>query len=128
MSHYTVDRSEKEAVMKILVLGFCKFFLEGGANLAPADTQYFSKINLPATDRALMRGLQLSIAENEDWEADKDKDEDGDKDVGDSSETIHRQPRWPPNVEISGNCLRSVRIDNASRVNLQHDPYCLRKR
>ena len=78
-----VDDSEKELVMKNLVLSFCKFSHEGGANLAPADTQYFSMVRLPAADQALMRGAKLSEAdENEDMEMTSKSDRD------DGGETI----------------------------------------
>jgi hypothetical protein len=44
-----VKDNEKELVMQKLVLGLCKFLHEGGANLAPADTQYYPIIGLPRT-------------------------------------------------------------------------------
>ncbi|KAH7028427.1 hypothetical protein B0J12DRAFT_789803 [Macrophomina phaseolina] len=124
-----LENSHKELVIKDLILGFCKFLYKGGANLVPADIQHYSKTGLPDADRALMRGTRLSAAgENED----EDEDEDEDMEMrskcerNDGDKTIHGQPRWPPNVEIRGNCWRPVRMDDAGRVDLQHDPYCLR--
>jgi hypothetical protein len=74
---------EKKLVMTELLLGFCKFFHEDGANLTPADTQHYSHIGLPATDRALMRGAKLSMAdENEKEDQDEDYD-DQDEDCDD---------------------------------------------
>jgi hypothetical protein len=129
---------EKKLVMTELLLGFCKFFHEDGANLTPADTQHYSHIGLPATDRALMRGAKLSMAdENEKEDQDEDYDDQDedcddqdedyeDQDEDDGGDTIHGQARWPPNVEIRGNCSQPVSMDEAGRVDLQHDAYCLR--
>lgn len=102
----TVKDNDKELVMKNLVLGFCKFFYEDGVNLVPADTQYYSKTGIPDADRAILRGARF-------YKADKSEDEDEDKDMGiiskrerdDNDKTIYGEPRWPPNMEISGNCL-----------------------
>jgi hypothetical protein len=122
-----VTDCDKELVMKDLLLGYCKFFHEGGANLAPADIQYFSKVGLPAADRALMRGAQLSVADESENGHDEHTETGAKRELDDSGETIHGQPRWPPLEEIGGICSRPVSMDDAGRVDLRHDPYCLRK-
>lgn len=118
--------------MKDFLLGFGKFFHEGGANLAPADSQYYSNTGLPAADRALMRGAQLCVAdENKEMEMNEDEDEDITTackyESDDDDEMIHGKPRRPSNIDAGGICRRPVRMDDAGRVDLQHDPYCLRK-
>ena len=40
---------------------------------------------------------------------------------------IHGKPRWPPFLEIGGNCPCTIKMDADDRVDLDHDPYCLRK-
>ncbi|KAH6640369.1 hypothetical protein F5144DRAFT_91566 [Chaetomium tenue] len=122
-----LDDRDKELVVKDLLLSHCKFFHEGGASLAPADIQYFSKTGLPAADRALMRGARLSIADESENDEDNLTETEVESELYDSCETIHGQPRWPPNEEISGRCSLPVSMDDAGLVDLRHDPYCLRK-
>ena len=116
---------QKELVIKDLLLGFGKFFHEGGADLVPADLQYFSRTGLPKADRALLKGAPLCIPDDTE-DVDEDAETKSNHKRKDGNKTIHGQPRWPPNTEISGNCSRRVRMDDAGRVDLQHDPYCLR--
>lgn len=110
--------------MKDLLVNFCKFFHQDGANLVPADSQYYSKMGLPTADRSLMQGAQL-LAADEDEEMELEMAYKGKRD--DHDETIHGEHRWPPNLEIGGNCTRPVSMDRTGRVDLQHDPYCLRR-
>ena len=51
---WTSGGQRKRTLIENLIRGFCKFFHEGGANLVPADTQYYSKTGLPDADRALL--------------------------------------------------------------------------
>ncbi|KAH8743330.1 hypothetical protein F5883DRAFT_593327, partial [Diaporthe sp. PMI_573] len=114
------DDSEKGLLMEHLLLSYCKFYHEHGANLAPADSRYFSETGLPSADWALMRGSQLFVADddaNEELQMPQPER---------SDETIHGEPCWPPS-SITGICSSPVTVDNAGRVNLQHDPYCLRR-
>ncbi|KAI0193476.1 hypothetical protein F4808DRAFT_442248 [Astrocystis sublimbata] len=122
MSRTLVGDGDKELVMKHLILGSCKLIHEHGANLVPADMEYYSKTGMPDADRALLRGAKLSMAE-ESIHGEKGTDTTSEPERDNNGRIIHGKPRWPPNVAI---CRRPLEVDENGRVDLQHDPYCLR--
>ena len=115
-----MENNQKNLLVKSLLLGFCRFLYVGGGNLAPADLHGYSTIGLPATDRAVLRGTPLRVADEDTVLRGKSK-------PAYAPTMIHGKPRWPPNLEIGGNCPCSIEMDADGRVNLEHDPYCLRK-
>ncbi|KAF2785804.1 hypothetical protein K505DRAFT_380674 [Melanomma pulvis-pyrius CBS 109.77] len=115
-----LQNSQKELLMKSLLLDFSRFLYVGGRNLAPADLHGYSTIGLPATDRAVLRGTPLR-------QADEDSAPRGKSKPAFAPTTIHGKARWPPNLDIGGACSCSINMDAHGRVDLEHDPYCLRK-
>jgi hypothetical protein len=117
----TVEKDQRKAVVKNLLESFCNFFHEGGAILKPADYEYYSQFGIPDADRALLRGAQLSVA---DEKKDEDEDENMDKtsrcEDDDGDINIHGQRCWPPNVEIVGTCSPGWRsIQSAALIELK---------
>lgn len=88
--------------------------------MAPADLHDYSKIGMPATDRAVLRGAKLR-------EADQDMAPHRKSRLEHAPMMIHGKPRWPPNLDIGGICSCSIKMDADGRVDLEHDTYCLRK-
>lgn len=115
-----MENSQKELLMKSLLLGFSRFLYVGGVNLKPADLHGYSTIGLPATDRAVLRGARLR-------EADWDTAQRENNKPRFSPTLIHGKPRWPPNLDAGGICECSIKMDADGRVDLEHDPYCLRR-
>jgi hypothetical protein len=74
-----------------------------------------------------MRGARLSVADESKNDEDNLTETEVESELYHSYETIHGQPRWPPNEEIGGRCSLPVSMDDAGLVDLRHDPYCLRK-
>ncbi|KAK6197702.1 hypothetical protein LQW54_010664 [Pestalotiopsis sp. IQ-011] len=115
-----VSNNQKDLLMKSLLLGFCRFLYVGGRNLTPADLHSYSTIGMPATDRAVLRGTRLRQADEDMAPCGESKPEYG-------PTMIHGKARWPPNLEVGGNCSCSIQMNADGRVDLEHDPYCLRK-
>ncbi|KAI4599607.1 hypothetical protein KJ359_001744 [Pestalotiopsis sp. 9143b] len=115
-----VKNNEKDILVKSLLLGFCRFLYVGGRNLAPADLHGYSRIGMPATDRAVLQGTRLHETDGDTAPRGKNKPEYAPK-------VIHGKARWPPNLNVLGNCSCSIEMDTDHRVDLEHDPYCLRK-
>ncbi len=115
-------RARKSASLKILLLDYCRFLYSGGSNPRPADLYDYRRTGrLPATDRAVLRGAPLCVA-------DEDDDKLPSKAKPKYSKTkIHGQLRWEPCLDISGACYCSIEMDANGRVDLEHDAYCLRK-
>jgi hypothetical protein len=115
-----VENNQKKLLVQSLLLGYCRFLYKGGRNLAPADLHDYSTIGLPITDRAVLRGAQLRAADDDTVPYGKSK-------PVHAPTMIHGKPRWPPNLEITGQCSCLIGIGADGRVDLEHDPYCLRK-
>ncbi|KAK0612658.1 hypothetical protein B0T17DRAFT_544226 [Bombardia bombarda] len=112
--------SQKALLIKSLLLGFSRFLYVGGRNLAPADLLGYYTLGLPATDRAVLRGTPLR-------QADEDTAPRGTSEPAFTPTMIHGKARWPPNLYIGGACPCSIKMDADGRVDLEHDPYCLRR-
>ncbi|EJT79743.1 hypothetical protein GGTG_04827 [Gaeumannomyces tritici R3-111a-1] len=116
-----LEEGEKEGLMKSLLLGYSRL-LYSGCDPRPADLYDYRRTGrLPATDRAVLRGALLCVA-------DEDDDNLPSKAKPKYPKTkIHGQDRWEPCRDISGACSCSIEMDADGRVDLGHDAYCLRK-
>ncbi|KAI9148223.1 hypothetical protein HJFPF1_12050 [Paramyrothecium foliicola] len=127
-----LDDQQKELVMKQLLRNFGRFFCQGGANLAPVDMEYYSKVGLPDTERSLMRGAQLSTGSQIEIEhGDGDKVDDTGRPTKHKSEgedgTMHGHSCWPRPPPTTASGSRPVLMDDSGRVDLRHDAHDLRK-
>ncbi|ETS84459.1 hypothetical protein PFICI_02484 [Pestalotiopsis fici W106-1] len=118
--------------MQNLLLGFRQFSRDGGRNPAPADIQSLSEISYPVADKALIFGARLIMKDSDEENSDE---EDNDEELrpkstiqrGHDYGMVHGQKCSSPNLQVGGSCTRPVSMDVMGRVNLEHDPYCLRK-